>query len=169
MTQVVTDKLREYVSHPFRALITANGVQYAGQANMAADGAWTTVNAVQFNAVPQTKGIEGYGTLKEVLVGWTVTCKSDNGDCVINFQVQGRDLINTSRTPSWVTISDSVTQTRPVNAGWQEKTISGYAVLQTNFNTYPFELRMQMKANTAANVEAKMKNSSYTVYKYLIN
>ena len=170
--RVVVPKILEYIEYPWaRGLATANGVRYATGVNANADAVWAgdTTNKT-LNVMPLDYP-GGQGTLKEVDFGITVAFKTDNGDSLLTWKVQAKD-VNTSSPKaavSWVDVSDACAQNRPFNTVFYDNTISGRALMQSNFNSFPFEMRFLFQNNTAGITEAKIKNSSWVRYLYVID
>ncbi len=164
--RVIVPKIVEDLVHPWGpSQLSLNGVGYSAVSNANADGTFANAPAGVANSYPVP--YPGYwGDIKYVDVGLTFSAKCDNGDAMMRYYVEGRELMDVGRP--WVTLSSVETQNRPFNAAWAENTIQGRLLPQTNFNTYPFELRVATNVNTVAINQVKMKSSSYVFAKYVI-
>ena len=179
MARVEVDKTQHFTVHPWgRGNATINGVQWgtiANNTNSVDEALFTGIDAQPFNVIPHDyPGGRGKFAEGQLAVGVTFAFKSDNGDCIITYKLQGRELINGPTDKPWVDLSAELVQTRPVNAAWGENTLIGYLNPQANFNAIPLELRIAIKANTNSNstadiVMAKFKNSSYVDCVYTID
>ena len=170
---VIVPKVIEDTLHLWGRGMEVNGVVYEGVANINTSLTMTGVNAKSFNVYPHGYP-GGIGTLKEVELGFTVEFRvPDNNVTVINWRVQGRNASGPSNEApfdvSWVALCVNQEQTRPINAGWQSSTLSGYPTIQTNFNKVPFEVQLSYQANTTSVSQARIKNSSYVKYQYTLD
>ena len=164
--RVTVPKVVEDLTHPWGPTqLSINGVGFSAttNGNVGANFFPSTVGAINTYPVPYP----GYwGDIKHVDVGITFSAKTDNGDAMMKYYVEGRELMDGNRP--WVTISSVETQNRPFNTAWAENTIQGRLLPQANFNTLPFELRIQTNTNSAGINQVRVKSSSYVFTKYVI-
>lgn len=173
--RVTVDKMQEFSEHPWgRGNLLVNGIQWEGIVNITNsvdEALYTAVSAKPFNFIPLGYP-GGFGKLKEAEFGMVIAFKADNGDCIVTWKIEGREITNTSADKPWVALCADQVQTRPINASFKENPIMGYLLPQANFNAVPFEIRASFKANTNSvvqPVQARIKNSSYIQYRYLID
>ena len=171
--RVTVPKVIEEIMHPWGLGMEVNGIVYEGVANINTSQTMTGVNAKSLNVYPHGYP-GGIGTLKEVELGFTVEFRSpDNGDNIVTWRVQGRNASTASNEApfdvSWVALCVNQEQTRPINSGWKSNTISGYPLIQTNFNKVPFEIQLSYQANTTGINQARIKNSTYVRYLYTLD
>ena len=171
--RVIVPKVVEVIIHPWGAGLEVNGIVYSSVVNTNASLTHIAGHTKSANVYPAGYP-GGIGTLDEVELGFTVEYYSpNNGDNTINWFVAGRNAsVGTLEAPfdvSWVALCVNQEQTRPINAGWKSNTISGYPVIQTNFNKVPFEIRLSFQANTVNVNQSRIKNSSYVRYLYTID
>lgn len=154
----------EHIEHTFgKDNLRSTGVQYSDEVTTT-DGNWTTVESIVF-APPKL------GKLLEVEMGITWAQKSSSTAKYVRGRIQAR---NSSGT--WVTILDDGTSPTAGNAyqetaadasSYTEYTYSGRVELVTNFDDFPFDVRVQVqREDSGENATGKVKNSSYIKIKH---
>ncbi len=140
----------EHIEHPFaKGNLTSDGVQWSAEKTTSTDD-YETVEEVTVN--PPT-----LGTIIEFEFGLTGEVKSSGSVESVKFKWQARNSGGT-----WVDLHSEVTY--PTNAStYKEYTYSGRFQPVANFNTVPFDVRLQIKSGAAGgeNAVGKTKNSSY--------
>lgn len=166
--RVTVTKIIDETEYPFYVGdLTGNGLQFDTQQNTNADATFFAFGRHAFNTIP-TGYAGGWGSLKELEVELNTVVKSDNGDAIVYYKAQGRELTNTSADKPWVDFCTEQVQTSPINAAWQSVQLKGWVIPQANFNTFPIEVRMLANVNTAEVAEFKIRNTSYVRYRYII-
>ena len=146
----------EHVEHPFaRGNLTSDGVQWSTEKTTSTND-YETVEEV-------TVRPPALGALIEFEFGLTCAVKSSSTAESVLFKWQARNKGGT-----WVDLHGEVTYAADASA-YKEYTYSGRFKPVTNFNSVPFDLRLQIKSGAAGgeNAVGKTKNSSYVkvVYK----
>lgn len=135
--------------HPFgQGDLTEDGVQYSAEVSTSSAD-YTTVESI---VVDFDIGANIY----EIEFGLTLALKSSAAAKDCKFKWQARNKFGT-----WVDLHTEITYAADASA-YKEYTMSGRFVPVANFGKLPFEVRVQIKRETAdENVTAKVKNSSY--------
>ena len=140
----------EHVEHPFaKGNLSSDGVQWSAEKTTSTDD-YETVEEVTVNP-PQL------GAVIEFEFGLTCAVKSSGATESALFKWQARN-----RGETWVDLHGEVTY--PADAStYKEYTYSGRFQPVANFNTVPFDVRLQIKSGAAGgeNAVGKTKNSSY--------
>ncbi|MEK7353514.1 MAG: hypothetical protein AABZ77_03295 [Chloroflexota bacterium] len=140
----------EHIEHPFaKGNLTSDGVQWSAEKTTSTDG-YETVEEVTVNP-------PALGTVIEFEFGLTCAVKSSSTLESVLFKWQARNAGG-----SWVDLHSEVTY--PANAStYKEYTYSGRIQPVSNFNSLPFNIRLQIKSGAAGgeNAVGKTKNSSY--------
>ena len=170
--RVVVPKLIEWTEEPWGwSNATANGIQYdATPTNVAGDATWRAVGHKVFNTWPfGYPGGKGNVPWRMLQLATTIRFASpDNITALLNTKLQGRNHEpNVVNQESWTDISDTLSEV--VNATWRDISLSGKIPVSQGFNAIPFELQIVYQANTASVVQAKMKNSGYVKFQYVIS
>ncbi len=164
--RLIADKVMEFIDHPWgHANLEINGSQWSSSVNGAADGIEFYLGLKAFNAIP-IGWLGGAGTLKECEIAPTVAFKCDNTASVVQYRVQGR-FLDVNNAHPWVALC--VNQVQTAMTAFVPASLSGLASIQTNFNRVPFELRVAVQCNAVEICQARIKNSSYVRYKYVID
>ena len=140
----------KHLEHPFgRANLTSDGIQWSAEKTTSAD-VYETVEEVTVK--PPT-----LGSILEFEFGLTCAVKSSSTLESALFKWQARNKGGT-----WVDLHSEVTYAADASA-YQEYTYSGRFKAEANFNSIPFDIRLQIKSGAAAgeNAIGKTKNSSY--------
>jgi len=140
----------EHVEHPFgKGNLTSDGVQWSAEKTTSTDD-YETVEEVTVN--PPT-----LGAVIEFEFGLTCTIKSSGTTESVLFKWQARN-----KGGNWVDLHDEVTYSSDASS-YKEYTYSGRFQPETNFNSMPFDIRLQIKSGSAGgeNAIGKTKNSSY--------
>ena len=141
----------EHIEHPFaRGNLTPDGIQWSAEKTTSSD-IYETVEEV--NVHPPA-----LGAILEFEFGLTCAVKSSSTAESVLFKWQARN-----KGGSWVDLHNEATC--PADAsGYQEFTYCGRFKPVTNFNSVPFDIRLQIKSGAAGgeNAVGKTKNSSYT-------
>jgi hypothetical protein len=173
--RVIVPKTLDFPIHPWTGWMnpgTANGVQYTTPFNSAASNTWAGLNdEINSEMLIPADYTGGQGKLRELLYGITVAFKTDNGDAELQWKLQGKNYnaVVGGRPVSWVDLSDTLVQARPFNTAFYDNSVAGYAPIGSNFNAVPFQLRVVFSANTAGNIQCKIKNSSYIKFLYTMS
>jgi len=140
-----------YKIHPFaRGGLTADGVQWTPEKDTAEADVYVTV--AEALITPPARKMPA-----EVELGLTAAFRAVTSTTAdITYQWQARNQGATT----WVNLHDPVTLV-DVGTTYVEQTRSGYPALVANFNTIPFEIRLQLRCNEANQGRAKIKNSTY--------
>jgi len=140
----------EHIEHPFaKGNLTSDGVQWSAE-KTTSDDDYETVEEVTVN--PPL-----LGAIIEFEFGLTAAVKSSGATESVLFKWQARNKGGT-----WVDLHDEVTYAADASS-YQEYTYSGRFNPVTNFNTVPFDIRLQIKSGAAGgeNAVGKTRNSSY--------
>ncbi len=146
----------EHIEHPFaKGSLTSDGVQWSAEKTTSTND-YETVEEVTVNP-------PALGAVVEFEFGLTCAVKSSSTTESVLFKWQARN-----RGGTWVDLHSEVTY--PANASaYKEYTYSGRFKPEANFNSVPFDLRLQIKSGSAGgeNAVGKTKSSSYVrvVYK----
>ena len=165
MARVVQPKHLEFILHPIRGDLVVNGVQYSQIYNASTTNTYVSTNSMVFMpfAAPSDPGYSG--ALREVELGLTAAFQG-NATTLCTYKWQGRNY-NNDDPVSWVDIKpDEVTAA--ITTAWLDQTVSGYRTLAANFNSVPFEVRMQFRTNHATMGIGRIKNSTYSKFIYNI-
>ncbi len=145
----------EHMEHPFaQGNLTADGIQWGAEKTTATDD-YETVEEVSVKP-------PALGSILEFEFGLTCAVKSSSTLESVLFKWQARN-----KGGSWVDLHSEVTY--PADAStYQEYTYSGRFKPVTNFNSVPFDIRLQIKSGAAGgeNAVGKTKNSSYVKVTY---
>ncbi len=145
----------EHVEHPFaRGNLTPDGVQWSGEITTSTD-AYETVEEACVKP-------PALGNILEFEFGLTCAVKSSSTLESVLFKWQARNKGGT-----WVDLHGEVTY--PADAStYQEYTYSGRFKPVADFNSVPFDIRLQIKSGAAGgeNAIGKTKNSSYVKVLY---
>jgi len=156
MARITVGKVQDFTIHPWGAgSLQVNGVQYGHVYNATTTNTYVTTNAKAFNVIADTYP-GGVGAFEELEMGLTAAFQG-NATTRCDMKWQGRNLIPLAA--AWVDIRPD--EEVSLTTAWAEKTVSGYVLPQDNFNSVPFEVRMQYRVNHANIGIAKIKNSSY--------
>jgi len=140
----------EHIEHPFaKGNLTSDGVQWSTEKTTSTDD-YETVEEVTVNP-------PALGGIIELELSLTCAIKSSGTLESVLFKWQARNSGGT-----WVNLHDEVTY--PANAStYREYTYSGRFKPVANFNSVPFDIRLQIKSGAAGgeNATGKTKNSSY--------
>jgi len=140
----------EHVEHPFaKGNLTSDGVQWSAEKTTSTDD-YETVEEVAVNP-------PALGDVIELEFGLTCAIKSSGTEESVIFKWQARNKGGT-----WVDLHTEVTY--PADAStYKEYTCSGRFEPVANFNTVPFDIRLQIKSGAAGgeNAIGKTKNSSF--------
>ena len=140
----------EHIEHPFaKGNLTSDGVQWSTEKTTSTDD-YETVEEVTVNP-------PALGGIIELELSLTCAIKSSGTLESVLFKWQARNSGGT-----WVNLHDEVTY--PANAStYREYTYSGRFKPVANFNSVPFDIRLQIKSGAAGGESAigKTKNSSY--------
>jgi len=145
----------EHIEHPFgKGNLTADGIQWSAEKTTSTD-AYETVEEV-------TVSPPALGTVIEFEFGLTCAVKSSGASESVLFKWQARNSGGT-----WVDLHSAATRS-PNASAYQEYTHSGRFKPVANFNSLPFDLRLQIKSGGAGgeNAVGKTKNSSYVRVMY---
>ncbi|MBI2851405.1 MAG: hypothetical protein HYX80_10300 [Chloroflexi bacterium] len=140
----------EHIEHPLaKGNLTSDGVQWSAEKTTSTDG-YETVEEVTVNP-------PALGAVKEFEFGLTCAVKSSGAAESVLFKWQVRNSGG-----SWVDLHPEVTRS-PNASAYQEYTYSGRFKPVADFNSVPFDLRLQIKSGAAGgeNAMGKTKNSSY--------
>jgi hypothetical protein len=140
----------EHIEHPFaKGDLTSDGVQWSAEKTTTTDD-YETVEEVTVSP-PQLGGII------EFEFGLTGAVKSSGATESVLFKWQARNKGGT-----WVDLHSEVTYAADAS-NYKEYTYSGRFKPVANFNSVPFDLRLQIKSGSAGGETAtgKTKNSSY--------
>ena len=166
MARVTVPKIQEFTIHPFGiGNLVVNGVQYTQLYNTNVTNTYISTNGGAFNVIdPTYPGGRGY--IRELEVGLTAGFQA-NATTLLNYKWQGRNLAPVTAT--WVDIKPDELQV--VNTIWREDngTVLGRVLPQADFNSVPFEIRMQFRTNHADVGIARIKSSSWIRCLYQIN
>ena len=140
----------EHIEHPFaKGDLTSDGVQWSAEKTTSTDN-YETVEQVAVNP-------PALGAVIELEFGLTCAVKSSSTLESVLFKWQARN-----KGVTWVDLHTEVTY--PADASdYKEYTCSGRFQPVANFNTVPFEIRLQIKSGSAGgeNAIGKTKNSSF--------
>lgn len=163
MSQVIVGKIIEIIEHPFgKGNLTSDGVQWSDEATSTGT-AYEDVESITINQIGGKGGPGANGTLIEVEFGITWKQKNSSGSYKAVGRIQARDKDGT-----WVTIMSEKTNASN-GTSYEEWTYSGRFETVTNFDEYPFDVKVQVKSNNASgNGLALVKNSSYVKALYKI-
>ena len=140
----------EHIEHPFaKGNLTPDGIQWSAEKTTSTDG-YETVEEVIVSP-------PALGTVIEFEFGLTCAVKSSSTAESVLFKWQARNAGG-----SWVDLHPEVTYAANASA-YREYTYSGRGQAVSNFNSLPFNIRLQIKSGAAAgeNAVGKTKNSSY--------
>jgi len=140
----------EHVEHPFaRGNLTPDGIQWSAEKTTSTDD-YETVEEVTVNP-------PALGAVIEFEFGLTCAVKSSSTTESVLFKWQARNKGGT-----WVDLHGEVTYAADAS-NYKEYTYSGRFKPVANFNTVPFDVRLQIKSGAAGgeNAVGKTKNSSY--------
>ncbi len=140
----------EHIEHPFaKGNLTPDGIQWSAEKTTSTDG-YETVEEV-------TVSPPALGTVIEFEFGLTCAVKSSSTAESVLFKWQARNAGG-----SWVDLHPEVTCAADASA-YREYTYSGRVQPVSNFNSLPFNIRLQIKSGAAGgeNALGKTKNSSY--------
>jgi len=144
---VGVQKVLEYTIHPFgRGNLTKTGVaQYSQLYNSSVASNFTATNAGPFNVI-YDPSYPGYRGLFKELELELIAEFQGNATTLMEYRWEGRNL---NPVGSWVAITSNVEAN--VTAGWTSNvgTLTGYVSPADDFNSVPFEIRMQFKTNHA--------------------
>ena len=162
MSVVIVGKIIEVTQHPFgKGALTADGVQWSAEVT-SSGVTYTTVESVTIDEIGSDGGPGAEGTLIQLELAILWRQKSSGATYKAIGRFQGRNKGGT-----WVDLYE-VTNTT-AGTTYEEKTRSGRYTTVTNFSKYPFELRVQVKSeNAAENAIGQVKNSGYVIAKYKI-
>lgn len=147
--------INDHIVHPFaKGPLTADGVQWSTELTTSTDD-YETVDECTFD-------IPAFSNFIELELGLTCSVKSSGAAESVLFQWQGRNEGGT-----WVDLHTEVTYAADAS-GAKEYTYSGRWKLVANFNTVPFEVRLQIKSGAVGgeNALGKIKNSTYIRVQY---
>ena len=142
--------IEEHIQHPFgKGNLTSDGIQWSAEKTTATDG-YETVEEV-------TVSPPALGTVIEFEFGLTCAVRSTSTLESAIFKWQARNAGG-----SWVDLHSEVTYAANASA-YREYTYSGRIQPVSNFNSLPFNIRLQIKSGAAGgeNAVGKTKNSSY--------
>ncbi len=145
----------EHIEHPFaKGNLTADGVQWSAEKTTSTDG-YETVEEVTVNP-------PALGNVIEFEFGLTCAVKSSGAAESALFKWQARNAGGI-----WVDLHPEVTYAANASA-YREYTYSGRVQPVANFNSLPFNIRLQIKSGSAGgeNAVSKTKNSSYVRVMY---
>ncbi|MBI4268055.1 MAG: hypothetical protein HY662_04640 [Chloroflexi bacterium] len=145
----------EHIEHPLaKGNLTADGVQWSAEKTTATDG-YETVEEVTVNP-------PALGAVVDFEFGLTCAVKSSGTTESVLFKWQARNQGGT-----WVDLHGEVTYAANAST-YKEYTYSGNFKPAANFNSIPFDLRLQIKSGSAGgeNAIGKTKNSSYVRVTY---
>ncbi len=140
----------EHIEHPFaEGNLTLDGVQWSAEKTTTGDD-YETVEEVTINP-------PALGAVIEFEFGLTCAVKSSGTLESVLFKWQARN-----KGETWVDLHSEVTYPADASA-YKEYTYSGRFKPVANFNTVPFDIRLQIKSGAAGgeNAVGKAKNSSY--------
>ncbi len=140
----------EHIEHPFaKGNLTSDGVQWSAEKATSTDD-YETVEEVTVNP-------PALGALMEFEFGLACMVKSSGATESVLFKWQARNKGGT-----WVDLHGAVTYSADA-LSYKEYTYSGRFKPEANFNSVPFDLRLQIKSGVAGgeNAVGKTKNSSY--------
>ena len=140
----------EHVEHPFaKGNLTSDGVQWSAEKTTSTDD-YETVEEVAVNP-------PALGAVIELEFGLTCAIKSSGTQESVLFKWQARNKGGT-----WVDLNTEETYAADASA-YKEYTCSGRFKPVANFNTVPFDIRLQIKSGGAGgeNAIGKTKNSSF--------
>ncbi len=145
----------EHVEHPFaQGNLTPDGIQWSAEKTTSTD-IYETVEEV---------GVKppALGNILEFEFGLTCAVKSSSTLESVLFKWQARNKGGT-----WVDLHGEVTYAADAST-YQEYTYSGRFKPVANFNSVPFDIRLQIKSGAAGgeNAIGKTKNSSYVKVLY---
>ena len=146
----------EHIEHPFaKGNLTSDGIQWSAEKTTSTDG-YETVEEV-------TVSPPALGTVIEFEFGLTCAVKSSSTAESALFKWQARNAGGT-----WVDLHPEVTYAANASA-YREYTYSGRVQPVSNFNSLPFNIRLQIKSGSAGgeNAVCKTKNSSYVRVTYV--
>ena len=145
----------EHIEHPLaKGDLTSDGVQWSAEKTTSTDG-YETVEEVTVN--PPT-----LGAIIEFEFGLTCAVKSSSTRESVLFKWRARNKGGT-----WVDLHGEVTYSADASA-YKEYTYSGRFQPVANFDTVPFDIRLEIKSGAAGgeNAAGKTKNSSYVKVVY---
>ena len=145
----------EHVEHPFaKGNLTSDGVQWSTEKTTSTDD-YETVEEAAINP-------PALGAVIELEFGLTCAIKSSGTQESVLFKWQARNKGGT-----WVDLHTEVTYAADAST-YKEYTCSGRFKPVANFNTVPFDIRLQIKSGAAGgeNAIGKTKNSSFVKVVY---
>lgn len=145
----------EHMEHPFaQGNLTADGVQWGAEETTATDD-YETVEEVSVKP-------PALGSILEFEFGLTCAVKSSSTLESVLFKWQARN-----KGGNWVDLHSEATYAADAST-YQEYTYSGRFKPVTDFNSVPFDIRLQIKSGAAGgeNAVGKTKNSSYVKVTY---
>ncbi len=145
----------EHVEHPFaQGNLTSDGVQWSAEKTTSTDVYETVEEA--------TVKPPALGSILEFEFGLTCAVKSSSTTESVLFKWQARNKGGT-----WVDLHSEVTYAADAST-YKEYTYSGRFKPVANFNSVPFDIRLQIKSGAAGgeNAIGKTKNSSYVKVLY---
>ena len=140
----------EHIEHPFaKGDLTSDGVQWSAEKTTSTDN-YETVEQVAVNP-------PALGAVIELEFGLTCAVKSSSTLESVLFKWQARN-----KGVTWVDLHTEVTYQADASV-YTEYTCSGRFKPVANFNTVPFDIRLQIKSGAAGgeNAIGKTKNSSF--------
>jgi hypothetical protein len=150
MEVLMTLAVIEHIEHPFgRGMLTSDGVQFSPE---------KTTSTNDFETVEEvTVKPPALGKVLEFEFGLTCAVKSSGAAESVIFRWQARNKGGT-----WVDLTGQITYAADASA-YKEYTYSGRFQPVTNFNSVPFDIRLQVKSGLTGgeNAIGKTKNSSY--------
>ena len=168
LTRGVTRGVEVHTEYPFgKDSLRSDGSQWSDEA---VDTTGTTATWVDVESVTiEPPG--GGGVIVEVELGVTWAQKHSSTGAFVNGRVVGRNkdgtwvvLIDTGTSPA---TSNAYVQGGTTSTTYAEHTYSGRFETETNFNTVPFDLAVQIqREDTTGTATAKVKNNSYVTVRY---
>ena len=164
MSVVLVGKIIEITENPFgKGDLTSDGVQWSDEATSTGI-AYEDVESITLDQIGGKGGPGANGTLIEVEFGITLQQKNSSGSYKAVGRIQGRNKDGT-----WVTIMSEKTNVSN-GTSYEEWTYSGRFETETDFNKYPFDIKVQVKSNNSSgNGIAQVQNSSYIKLIYKIS
>ena len=151
---VRVDINRDFEDRLVSGALTEDGIQYSAEVTTGDAGVDVAVLSKLVDP-----GLEG--DILWVEFGLTAEFKALNATADLIWKWQARNKDGT-----WVDLHPAVTET-DIGTTYKSRTRSGYFEPETNFNHVPFDIRLILQCNEAAQGRARVKNSSYVrvIYK----
>lgn len=157
--------------HPFgKDDLRSTGIQYSDVATTTAELTWKDVESITIE--PPSSG-----KITEIEFGITWADCSSLTTTNFRGRVQGRDksgtwtdLIHSTTSPSATGVAYHETTATATTDTYTDHTYSGRFETETNFDSVPFDLRVQVYTSSSTDsstASGKVKNSSYVKYTYV--